>query len=119
MIMQKEKETCFGGVPALGGRKYEHFKGRYMGLAPKGHSSGPLPFPLEEDAVKQPHFFYVQYLDGGEMAKELARLREETYNGKIVKWPTIEPSQALRDPVGYGLSSGSKFTSRSTLKTHR
>lgn len=102
----------FGGIPALGGRKYADFKGRYMGLPPKGHSSSdPIPFPLPEDAVRRPHFFYVQYLDGGpKWSKKCAELREtliEKGKEAVIEWPKLSDKE-LRNPVGYDLTNGSE-----------
>lgn len=103
-----DNKPPFGGVPALAGRKYKDFRGKYMGLAPKGQSSGPLPFPVEEDVVKNPHFFYVTYIDGGFYAKELAAIREDLEKGRDTEWLSIDlPS--LRDPAGHGLTTGSKL----------
>lgn len=96
---------AYGGVPALGGRKYPDFRGTYMGLAPHGHpKEEPLPFPLVVDAVKNPHFFYVCYLDGGHhLCKLLADIREGISKEP---WPNVNPDY-LRAPDQF-LSSGSK-----------
>lgn len=95
----------FGGVPALGGRKYEKFRGTYMGLAPHQHDQkNPIPFPIDQDAVKNPHFFYVQYLDGGpKMSKLLADIREGIEKRD---WPVVNVRYML-EPEEF-LSNGSE-----------
>lgn len=81
-----------------------------MGLEPHGHSSGqPIPFPLEDAVIQRPHFFYVQYMDGGDLwAQKFAEFREDDAKGKKhEEWPKFSP-KFLRDPVGHDLTNGSE-----------